>query len=145
MGHNHNSNSFESGATRFTSNWSKFSLWIESSSRSPQICVPGRDKKRIFLSCWGTTKKPLDGQWLTSKDLAHQLFNIASIWLKRPNQKCNPQHRLKPIMQETVRVEILKLLDNGIIYLISDSQWVSPVHAVPKMLVLQWWKMRKKN
>jgi len=24
------------------------------------------------------------------------------------------------------------LLDNGIIYPISDSQWVSPVHAVPK-------------
>ena len=35
-------------------------------------------------------------------------------------------------MQETIRVEILKLLDNRIIYPISDSQWVSPVHAVPK-------------
>ena len=35
-------------------------------------------------------------------------------------------------MQEAVRAEILKLLDNGIIYLISDSQWVSPVHVVPK-------------
>ena len=29
-------------------------------------------------------------------------------------------------------MEILKLLDNGIIYPISDSQWVSPVHVVPK-------------
>ena len=35
-------------------------------------------------------------------------------------------------MQETVWVEILNLLDNGIIYPISDSQWVSPIHAVPK-------------
>jgi len=35
-------------------------------------------------------------------------------------------------MQEAVRTEILKLLDNGIIYPISDSQWVSHVHAVPK-------------
>ena len=26
----------------------------------------------------------------------------------------------------------MKLLDNGIIYPISDSQWVSLVHAVPK-------------
>jgi len=26
----------------------------------------------------------------------------------------------------------MKLLDNGFIYPISDSQWVSPVHAVPK-------------
>ena len=46
--------------------------------------------------------------------------------------KRDPQRRLNPIMQEAVRAEILKLLDNGIIYPISDSQWVSPVHAVPK-------------
>ena len=35
-------------------------------------------------------------------------------------------------MQEAVKAKILKLLDNGIIYPISDSQWVSHVHAVPK-------------
>ena len=35
-------------------------------------------------------------------------------------------------MQEALRTEIVKLLDNGIIYPISDSQWVSPVHVVPK-------------
>ena len=35
-------------------------------------------------------------------------------------------------MQEAVRTEILKLLDNRAIYPISDSQWVSPVHDVPK-------------
>jgi len=37
-------------------------------------------------------------------------------------------------MQEVVRVEILKLLDNGIIYPISISQWVSPIHAIPKKI-----------
>ena len=46
--------------------------------------------------------------------------------------KRDPQRRLNPIMQEAVHAEIVKLLDNGIIYPISDSQWVSPVHAVPK-------------
>jgi len=35
-------------------------------------------------------------------------------------------------MQEALRAEIMKLLDNGIIYLIFDSQWVNPVNAVPK-------------
>jgi len=35
-------------------------------------------------------------------------------------------------MKEAVKAKILKLLDNGIIYPISDSQWVSPIHAVPK-------------
>ena len=35
-------------------------------------------------------------------------------------------------MQEAVRAEMVKLLDNGIIHPTSDSQWVSSVHAVPK-------------
>jgi len=35
-------------------------------------------------------------------------------------------------MQEAVQGEIMKLSDNGIIYAISDSEWVNPVHVVPK-------------
>ena len=42
------------------------------------------------------------------------------------------QRRLNPIMKEVVKKEVLKLLDAGIIYPISDSAWVSPVHVVPK-------------
>lgn len=42
------------------------------------------------------------------------------------------QRRLNPHMKEVVRAEVLKLLDVGIIYPISDSKWVSPVHVVPK-------------
>jgi hypothetical protein len=43
-----------------------------------------------------------------------------------------PQRRLNPAMQEVVRAEVIKLLDVGIIYLISDSKWVIPIHVVPK-------------
>jgi len=35
-------------------------------------------------------------------------------------------------LKEVVKKEILKLLDAGVIYPISDSIWVSPVHCVPK-------------
>ena len=42
------------------------------------------------------------------------------------------QRRLNPIMKEVVKKEVLKLLENGIIYPISDSKWVSPIHVVPK-------------
>ena len=35
-------------------------------------------------------------------------------------------------MMEVVKAEVLKLLDVGIIYPISDSQWVSPTQVVPK-------------
>ncbi|KAG7559383.1 Integrase catalytic core [Arabidopsis thaliana x Arabidopsis arenosa] len=43
-----------------------------------------------------------------------------------------PQRRLNPNLKEVVKKEILKLLDADVIYPISDSTWVSPVHCVPK-------------
>ncbi|XP_062176030.1 uncharacterized protein LOC133881082 [Alnus glutinosa] len=43
-----------------------------------------------------------------------------------------PQRRLNPVMEEVVRAEVIKLLDAGIIYPISNSKWVSPIHVVPK-------------
>ena len=43
-----------------------------------------------------------------------------------------PQRRLNPNMQEVVKKEVLKLMDAGLIYPISDSPWVSPTQVVPK-------------
>ena len=42
------------------------------------------------------------------------------------------QRRLNPTMKEVVRKDVLKWLDAGMIYPISDSSWVSPVQVVPK-------------
>ncbi|XP_013617479.1 PREDICTED: uncharacterized protein LOC106323993 [Brassica oleracea var. oleracea] len=42
------------------------------------------------------------------------------------------QRRLNPNLKEVVKKEIIKLLDVGIIYPISDSNLVSPVHVIPK-------------
>jgi len=43
-----------------------------------------------------------------------------------------PQRRLNPQLMEVVKKEVTKLLQAGIIYHISNSTWVSPVHMVPK-------------
>ena len=42
------------------------------------------------------------------------------------------QRRLNPTMKEVVRKEVLKWLNAGVIYPISDNAWVSPVQVVPK-------------
>ncbi|KAM2352119.1 hypothetical protein ACFXTH_006838 [Malus domestica] len=42
------------------------------------------------------------------------------------------QRRLNPLMMEVMKKEIIKLLDCGVIYPISDSCWVSPIQVVPK-------------
>ncbi|GJR64648.1 hypothetical protein Tco_0010713 [Tanacetum coccineum] len=43
-----------------------------------------------------------------------------------------PQRRVNPNIKEVVKKEVIKLLDAGLIYPISDSPWVSPVQVVPK-------------
>ena len=54
--------------------------------------------------------------------------------LLEENAKTSIEHerRLNPVMKEVVRKEVLKWLNARFIYAISDSPWVSPVHAVPK-------------
>ncbi|GJS71322.1 reverse transcriptase domain-containing protein [Tanacetum coccineum] len=49
---------------------------------------------------------------------------------------CKPsvqsQRRVNPKIHEVIKKEVIKLLDAGMIYPISDSPWVSPIHCVPK-------------
>nr|GEU63165.1 DNA-directed DNA polymerase [Tanacetum cinerariifolium] len=42
------------------------------------------------------------------------------------------QRRVNPKIHDVIKNEVLKLLDAGLIYPISDSPWVSPVQCVPK-------------
>ncbi|GKF87864.1 hypothetical protein Tco_0258741, partial [Tanacetum coccineum] len=42
------------------------------------------------------------------------------------------QRRVNPKIHEVMKKEVIKLLDAGLIYPISDSPWVSSVHCVPK-------------
>ncbi|GJT77602.1 reverse transcriptase domain-containing protein [Tanacetum coccineum] len=42
------------------------------------------------------------------------------------------QRRVNPKIHDVIKKEVEKLLDAGLIYLISDSPWVSPIHCVPK-------------
>ncbi|GJW86204.1 hypothetical protein Tco_0161544 [Tanacetum coccineum] len=74
--------------------------------------------------------------------LAWQLFDIKGInpefcthkILIEDDFKPAVQHqrRVNPKIHEVIKKEVLKLLDVGLIYPISDSPWVSPVHYVPK-------------
>ena len=54
--------------------------------------------------------------------------------LLEENAKTSIEHqrRLNPVMKEVVKKELLKWLNAGFIYAISDNPWVSPIHVVPK-------------
>nr|GFA07079.1 reverse transcriptase domain-containing protein [Tanacetum cinerariifolium] len=54
--------------------------------------------------------------------------------LMEEDYKPNVQHqrRVNPKIHDVIKKEVEKLLDAGLIYPISDSPWVSPVHCMPK-------------
>nr|GEV49455.1 reverse transcriptase domain-containing protein [Tanacetum cinerariifolium] len=53
-------------------------------------------------------------------------------FLKTERALIDHQGRVNPRIYDVIKKEVLKLLDAGLIYHISDSPWVSPVHCVPK-------------
>ncbi|GJW27297.1 hypothetical protein Tco_0041108 [Tanacetum coccineum] len=52
--------------------------------------------------------------------------------LKDEDKTALIKRRVNPKIHEVIKQEVIKLLDAGLIYPISDSPWVSPVHCVPK-------------
>jgi len=66
------------------------------------------------------------------KGLSPTLCTHAVALESETRPKRDPQRRLNPPMMQIVQKEILKWLDTGVIYPIADSNWVSPIHVVPK-------------
>nr|GEX09242.1 DNA-directed DNA polymerase [Tanacetum cinerariifolium] len=79
---------------------------------------------------------------LHKQAIAWKLSDIKGINLKFCTYKILIEDNFKPVVQhqkrvnpkihEVIKKEVLKLLDAGLIYPISDSPWVSLVHCVPK-------------
>nr|GEX01481.1 reverse transcriptase domain-containing protein [Tanacetum cinerariifolium] len=60
-----------------------------------------------------------------------ELKELPPIW-NDYSLKVQSQRRVNPKIHDVIKKEVKKLLDAGLIYPISDSPWVSPVHCVPK-------------
>nr|GEY35176.1 reverse transcriptase domain-containing protein [Tanacetum cinerariifolium] len=68
-----------------------------------------------------TDIKGIDSRFCTHKILMEEDYKPA----------VQSQRRVNPKIHEVIKREVIKLLDAEMIYLISDSPWVSPVHCVP--------------
>ncbi|GKF61722.1 hypothetical protein Tco_0181776 [Tanacetum coccineum] len=66
--------------------------------------------------------KGVDSSFCTQKILMEDEFKLS----------VQPQRRVNPNIKKVVKKEVIKLLDAGLIYPISDIPWVSPVQVVPK-------------
>nr|GEX22886.1 reverse transcriptase domain-containing protein [Tanacetum cinerariifolium] len=66
--------------------------------------------------------KGIDPEFCTHKILMEEDFEPA----------VQHQRSVNPKIHDVIKQEVIKLLDVGLIYPISDSPWVNPVHCVPK-------------
>nr|GEW88771.1 DNA-directed DNA polymerase [Tanacetum cinerariifolium] len=84
--------------------------------------------KYAFLE--GDDKLPV----IIAKDLSDEEKTALITILMEENFKPTVQHqrRVNPKIHDVIKKEVKKLLNAGLIYPISDSRWVSPVHCVPK-------------
>nr|GEW74195.1 reverse transcriptase domain-containing protein [Tanacetum cinerariifolium] len=71
-----------------------------------------------------TDIKGIDPRFCTHKILMEEDYKPA----------VQSQRRVKPKIHEVIKKEVIKLLDAGMIYPISDSPWVSPIRCVPKKI-----------
>nr|GEV84128.1 DNA-directed DNA polymerase [Tanacetum cinerariifolium] len=69
-----------------------------------------------------TDIKGIDPRFCTHKILMEEDYKL----------DVKSQRRVNPTIHEVIKKEVIKLLDARMIYSISDSLWVSPIHCVPK-------------
>nr|GFA24909.1 reverse transcriptase domain-containing protein [Tanacetum cinerariifolium] len=75
-----------------------------------------------FLAWKLTDIKGIDPEFCSHKTLLEEDYS----------SKVQSQRRVNPKIHDVIKKEVEKLLDAGLIYPISDSPWVSPIHCVPK-------------
>ncbi|GJZ56932.1 reverse transcriptase domain-containing protein [Tanacetum coccineum] len=108
--------------------------YLEENDKLPVIIAKGLkdDEKKALLKVLKTQKwaivwkitniKGIDPRFCTHKILMEDDY--------KPTVQS--QRRVNPKIHEVIKKEVLKLLDAGMIYPISNSPWVSLVHCVPK-------------
>nr|GEX49096.1 reverse transcriptase domain-containing protein [Tanacetum cinerariifolium] len=80
-------------------------------------------KSRKKAIAWKLTDiRGIDPEFCSHKILLEEDYSL----------KVQSQRRVNPKIHDVIKKEVEKLLDAGLIYPISDSPWVSPVHCVPK-------------
>nr|GEV07474.1 putative reverse transcriptase domain-containing protein [Tanacetum cinerariifolium] len=85
------------------------------------VFLEGGDKFPVIIAWKLSNIKGINPEFCTNKILMEEDFEPAVQHQRRVNLK----------IHYVIKQEVLKL-DAGMIYLISDSPWVSPVHCVPK-------------
>nr|GEY69720.1 reverse transcriptase domain-containing protein [Tanacetum cinerariifolium] len=90
------------------------------------------EEKTAFIKVLKSHKQALTWQLSDIKDINPEVCIHKILMEDKFKPAVQHQRRVNPKIHEVIKKEVPKLLDAGLIYTISDSPWVSPVHCVPK-------------
>nr|GFB00342.1 reverse transcriptase domain-containing protein [Tanacetum cinerariifolium] len=90
------------------------------------------NKKTDLINVLKTQKKAIAWKLMDIKGIDLEFWSHKILLEEEHSPKVQSQRRVNPKIHDVIKKEVEKLLDAGLIYPISDSPWVSPIHCVPK-------------
>nr|GFB83894.1 reverse transcriptase domain-containing protein [Tanacetum cinerariifolium] len=90
------------------------------------------NEKTAFINVLKTRKKAIAWKLTDIKGIDPEFCSHKILLEEDYSPKVQSQRRVNPKIHDVIKKEVEKLLDVGLIYPISDSPWVSPIHCVPK-------------
>ncbi|GJY09920.1 reverse transcriptase domain-containing protein [Tanacetum coccineum] len=108
--------------------------YLEENDKLPVIIAKGLkdDEKDALLKVLKSHKRAIAWKITDIKGIDPRFCTHKILMEDDYKPTVQSQRRVNPKIHEVIKKEVLKLLDIGMIYPISDNPWVSPVHCVPK-------------
>nr|GFB30187.1 DNA-directed DNA polymerase [Tanacetum cinerariifolium] len=90
------------------------------------------NEKIDLINVLKTRKKAIAWKQTDIKGIDPEFYSHKILLKENYSPKVQSQRRVNPKIHDVIKKEVEKLLDAGLIYPISDSPWVSPIHCVQK-------------
>ncbi|GJZ81988.1 reverse transcriptase domain-containing protein [Tanacetum coccineum] len=108
--------------------------YLEENDKLPMIIAKGLndDEKNALLKVLKSYKRAIAWKIIDIKGIDPRFYTHKILMEDDYKPTVQSQRQVNLKIHEVIKKEVLKLLDAGMIYLISDSPWVSLMHCVPK-------------
>nr|GFA50782.1 reverse transcriptase domain-containing protein [Tanacetum cinerariifolium] len=109
-------------------------VFLEGDDKLPVIIAKDLkdEEKTALIKVLKSHKQALAWQLSDIKGINPEFYTYKILIYDDFKPAVQHQRRVNPKIHEVIKKEVLKLLDVGLIYHISNCPWVSPVHCVPK-------------
>nr|GEY95460.1 reverse transcriptase domain-containing protein [Tanacetum cinerariifolium] len=108
--------------------------FLEGNDKLPVIIVKdlSMEEKTALITVLKSHKRAIAWKLFDIKGINPEFYTHKILMEEDFEPAVQHQRSVNPKFHDVIKQEVIKLLEAGLIYLISDSPWVSPVHCVPK-------------